>query len=64
METGQPEVGQINKQCLHIFTRLLPSWPMVKILSGPVHFRVTLKKFLEVKLRAITRFSALLACAS
>ena len=27
---------------MQLFIRLLPSWPMVKILTGPVHFRVTL----------------------
>ena len=60
----------------YMYIRLLQSWPLVKILTGPVHFRMILyvplvgiqnpgsQKFWELKWRALSRFSAFIACVS
>ena len=37
-----PGLLNISQYFTYMVTRLLPSWPMVKISTGPVHFRVTL----------------------
>ena len=61
--------------CTYMDSRLLPSWLLVKIGTGPVHFMVTLdtlsgypepwsSKIWEVKSRALTILSVFIACVS